>query len=187
MNDAFAKVIAELQEQMRPLELQLIEKKKLINQLCAAGGDALLYPDVGEVSAVSSSAIRPDQFFGRALATVVREIMEGRKAQNKGAIPLDELFDQMKSGGFQFDNKNEQIAKRNLSISLGKNAVFIRVPNTGTWGLAEWYPNAKRAKPTDNAKGIKDEADDDAPSQDDTGANNDDEDIAGLAPEPPAT
>jgi len=54
----------------------------------------------------------------------------------------------MKAGGYQFDNKDSVIAARNVAIALGKNPAFIKVPNTDTWGLAEWYPGATRYKRT---------------------------------------
>jgi len=158
MKEIYAQMIAELQggifpleDQIRPVLDQINAKKKLINQLCAQAGADAMYPEVeGERKPVSTIAIRSDQYFGRPLATVVREILEPRKG-TLGAMPLDELFEQLKRGGYQFDNKNEMIAKRNVAITLGKNSTFMKVPNTGAWGLAEWYPGAKknRAEPTE--------------------------------------
>src|SRR6266436_3567472 len=101
------------------------------------------------------TAVRSDQFFGRPMATVVREILE-RRTQKLGAIPLNDLFELMKAGGFQFENKDEAIAKRSVTITIGKNPAFVRVPNSGHIGLAECYPGAKEKRPK-NGDTSKDE------------------------------
>jgi len=151
MNEAFASTIEHLKDQMKPLEEQLITKKKLINDLCVAAGEAPIYPDVSAPS-IGTSLVRPDQYFGRPMATVVREILERRKALNLGAIPLNDLYDAMKVGGFEFSTKDEANAKIAVATTLGKNPAFIKVPNTGSWGLAEWYPGAKRNKAEDTSE-----------------------------------
>lgn len=156
MNDAFLKAIEELQAQIRPLQEQIrpvvdqIEaKKKLINQLCDAAGAPRIYPDTGEEKPATAALgpILPDQYFGKPTATVVRDILERRKRANLGAIPLNDLYEAMKAGGFEFESKDPEIARRSVAITLGKNTqTFTRVPSTGSWGLAEWYPNARRPK-----------------------------------------
>ena len=50
------------------------------------------------------------------MATAAREILEQRGARNFGAISLEELYDTMKAGGFDFENKNDQIAKRKTLV-----------------------------------------------------------------------
>ena len=152
MNESIAQTIALLQAQMKPIEEQLIAKKKLINDLCVAAGETPLYADVGSAAAPGNAPVRPDQYFGRPMATVAREILERRRSIGLGAIALNELFDSMKTGGFEFATKDETNAKTAVATTLGKNPAFIKVPNTGHWGLAEWYPGAKRNKPEDTDK-----------------------------------
>lgn len=144
MDESTQKMIDKIQDQILKLEDQIITKKKLVNQLCEVDGEAPLYPDTESASSVISTTIRPDHFFGRPLATVVKEILEGRKSRNKGAISLNDLFEILKSGGFQFDAKDEQASKRGVAITIGKNPAFLKVPNNGYIGLAEWYPNVKK-------------------------------------------
>lgn len=146
MDAAIQNTIDKIHTQIGVLEEQIDKKKEAINMLCELEGDPILYPDVGSDQSRAPLAFRSDQFFGRPMATVAREILEQRGTRNLGAISLDELFDTMKSGGFAFDNNNEQIAKRNLAITLAKNPNFMRVPTSGHIGLAVWYPNAKRSK-----------------------------------------
>lgn len=158
MNEAFTKAIAEIQEQqikpleeqIRPITDQINAKKKLINSLCEAAGEQPMYPDVEGDKPVTATlgAILPDQYFGKPTATVVRDILERRKNRGLSAIPLNELYEAMKAGGFEFDSKDPETARRSVAITLGKNTqTFIKVPSTGYWGLAEWYPGAKRNKP----------------------------------------
>ncbi|HEY1170188.1 MAG TPA: hypothetical protein VGH19_02355 [Verrucomicrobiae bacterium] len=146
MDESTQKTVARIQDLIANLESQVVQKKKLVNQLYEMEGESPLYADIAEPSTFSSGSqsIRPDQFFGRPLATVVREILESRRTRNVGAISLNELFDTLKTGGFAFDNKDETIAKRNLAITISKNPVFLKVPNNGHIGLAEWYPAAKK-------------------------------------------
>jgi hypothetical protein len=158
MNEAFAKAIEEIQAQMRPLQEQIKpvldqidSKKKLVNQLCHAAGAEPFYPEVDSEKAatIGLGPILPDQYFGKPVATVVRDILERRKRAGLSAIPLADLYEAMKAGGFEFDNKDPEIARRNVAITLGKNTqTFTRVPSTGSWGLAEWYPNAGKRNKT---------------------------------------
>lgn len=160
MSNPFDSAITELQEQIKPLMEQIKPvldqidfKKKLINQLCEAGGGQPMYPDVGadKGPAANLGPVRPDQYFGRPLATVVREILERRKNIGLGAIPLNELYDALKIGGYEFDNRDAIIAKRNVAITLSKNSTFMKVPSTGSWGLSDWYPGARRNKSATSA------------------------------------
>src|SRR5439155_5537146 len=120
------------------------------NIFCEIEGEAPMYADVGADRAKPLAAFRSDQFFGRPMATAAREILEQRGVRNFGAISLDELYDTMKAGGFDFENKNDQIAKRNLAITLAKNPAFTRVPANGFIGLTQWYPNVKKKKDAKN-------------------------------------
>src|SRR6266478_5040334 len=104
MDTAIQNAIDKIHAQIGVLEEQIIKKKEAINTLCEMEDEEPLYPDVGEVSKGTPLAFRPDQFFGKPMATAVKEILEQRWSRNLGAISLNELFDVMKSGGFDFDN-----------------------------------------------------------------------------------
>jgi hypothetical protein len=93
-----------------------------------------------------SPGFRSDEFYGQPLSTVVRTILEKRRAANLGAASVAEIYDAMEQGGFSFGSSNSENAKRNLRISLTKNsAIFHRLPNN-RYGLLEWYPNVREAK-----------------------------------------
>src|SRR5437868_7861150 len=130
MDTAIQNAIDKIHAQIGALEEQIIKKKEAINTLYETEGEKPLYPDVGRVTSNAPLTFRTDQFFGRPMATAAREILEQRWPRNLGAISLDELFDIMKAGGFAFDNNNDQIAKRNLAITLAKNPTFIRLPTS---------------------------------------------------------
>jgi hypothetical protein len=150
MDSTTASTIEKIQAQIDILEDQIHKKKEAINILYELEGEPIRYPDVGEDRAKPLAAFRSDQFFGRPMATAAREILEQRGARNLGAISLDELYDAMKAGGYDFENKNDQIAKRNLAITLAKNPAFTRVPANGFIGLTQWYPNMKKKKDAKN-------------------------------------
>jgi len=91
-------------------------------------------------------AIQSDQFYGQPLASSIRTILELRKALNQGPATINEIHAALVEGGFGFETKNEDNAKRGLRISITKNtSLFHKLPN-GKFGLLEWYPNAKQPK-----------------------------------------
>lgn len=148
MDTSTQSTISKIQTQIAALHDQIVLKKKLVNQLCELEEQPLIYSitELADSQTASNAAFRPDQFYGRPLATAVREILERRFAAHLGAIALNELFETLKKGGYAFDNSNDQIAKRNTAITLAKNPAFAKVPHNGHIGLAEWYPNAKKPK-----------------------------------------
>jgi len=152
MSEEFVNRTIELvQTQVQDLERQLQEKKRVANDLCALNGRAPIYADTGSSSVATS--IRSDEFYGKPLATVVRTVLEKRAAANLGAATVNEIYDAMVQGGYPFDAKNDENAKRGLYISLGKNSTtFHKLPN-GTYGLLDWYPAMKGKREADDATG----------------------------------
>lgn len=143
MNEAILKVIEDAKNDLVELESKVTDQKKFINQLCLKAGQPAPYADCEPSQRTNLSAIRPDQFFGRPLATVAREYLEMRKASSLGAAALEDVFDALRRGGYAFAESDED-ARRGLAISMAKNTqTFFRLPN-GFWGLSEWYPNALR-------------------------------------------
>ncbi|CAN5734699.1 hypothetical protein BH18ACI4_BH18ACI4_28620 [soil metagenome] len=140
--------IDKIYAQIGGLEEQIEKKQEAINMLYEMEGEPVAFPNIGAARASAAVAFRGDQFFGKPLATAVKEILEQRWGRKLGAMSLNELFDVMKAGGFDFGNSDDKIARRNLSIALSKNPHFMRVPANNHIGLTEWYPNVKRKKET---------------------------------------
>ena len=170
MHEHVRQTIELVQQEIRKEEEKTAQKKRMVNGLCEMIGDPPIYADP-EPSQDAVPCGATDEFYGQPMAKVVRLILERRKRAGSGAASVNEIFDAMVAGGFHFNTKNEDNAKRGLYTSLGKNTkTFHRLPN-GRYGLLEWYPNAKvkSAKngdgATDEARG--DEASDDSPSSDD--------------------
>jgi hypothetical protein len=116
-----------------------------VNELCRGADRAPIYSDVDQLSAVTTS-IRADEFYGKPLASVVRTILEKRAAAGLFAAQVNDIYEAMQRGGYKFDAKNDDNAKRGLYVSLGKNtSMFHKLPN-GTYGLLEWYPAVKESK-----------------------------------------
>ena len=149
MAEQIKSAIAVLQTELKEQEQQVIETKKLINSLCKRSGMPPMYADA-ELNASGGVplTIRSDQFYGQPLAPSIREILQMRRALNRGPATVNEIYDALHEGGFKFETKNLDNAKRGLRISLMKNtAVFHKLPN-GQFGLLEWYPNVKARKDT---------------------------------------
>ena len=151
MDSTTKATIEKIQSQIDILEEQIDKKKEAINMLCELEDAPIMYPDVGSDRTAASMRFRADQFLGKPTATAIKEILEQR-GQNIGAMSLDELYSVLKAGGFVFENTNEQIAKRNVAITMSKNPAFTRVPANGFWGLSVWYGNWKKRKDS-NGKG----------------------------------
>ena len=137
--------IEEIVGEIGTLEAEIRDKKKTVNTLCGvAGRDPLYTLDAPE--AAVPNRIRSDQFYGQALATAVRTILEMRKQQNLGAATVKEIFEALTAGGYTFNTKSDDVAHASLRNSLSKNTVtFHKLPN-GRFGMLSWYPNAKPAK-----------------------------------------
>lgn|SRR5262245_44799374 len=140
------KTINEIQDRIREQESQLLEKKRGVNALLAAYNRPPFYTDLELKPASASGPIRRDQFYGQPLASVVREVLTRRRAADQGPASVNEIYEAMLEGGYRFEAKDEENAKRGLRISLAKNtATFHKLP-TGHYGLTEWYPAAKEVK-----------------------------------------
>src|SRR5690348_16312573 len=147
MSDHLKQTIADLQAKLADQESTVMKTKSLINQLAEMAGMGVIYNDSDlQPAQTSSLSIRSDQFYGQPQATCVRQILEMRKALNQGPATVNEIFADLQQGGFLFETKNDDNAKRGLRISISKNtALFHKLPN-GRIGLLAWYPNAKQVK-----------------------------------------
>lgn len=168
MSEHMEKAIGELQDKLKPIEAEANKLKITINQLCEVAGKPPIYKiESDEEKSQSLSSIKSDEFYGKALARSVRQVLELRK--RSGMDPpatAREIYEALLSGGYHFETKNEANALRSLRISLTKNvAVFHKLPN-GKFGLVSWYPKVKASKQTANSpesevKGADDVGDDD--------------------------
>ncbi|MGI9440033.1 MAG: hypothetical protein ACR2OT_03535 [Parvibaculales bacterium] len=151
MDNEYQSAIEKLCVAIEEKERDLLGMKKTANTLCALAES----PPVFQIEDLESQSfnIRHDSFFGIPLASAVKKVLEIRgdsKKGGRGATTVNEIFKSLKDGGFAFETKNDNNAKRNLRISLTKNsALFIKVPSSGTdvFGLRSWYPNTKAPKP----------------------------------------
>ena len=147
MSDHVRQTIEDLKGTLRQQQEAVNKTKALINQLCSVAGMPPMYTDVElEGAAGAPMGVLSDQFYGRPLATCTKEILELRRRLNQGPATINELYAALLEGGFKFDTKNDENAKRNLRISVTKNtALFHKLPN-GKIGLTEWYPKVRKGK-----------------------------------------
>lgn len=163
--------IVEIDVQIAPLLEKRKGKAALANATAADAGLPLPFPDVDAASpsaiATTADVIAPDYFTGKKMATACREIMQRRKARGLSAISIEDLYAQLKSGGYPFRAVGKENAITSLSTTLGKNVQFRRVPGSASlWGLAEWYggPVRRRSSPVSN--GNQGAEDDDETAED---------------------
>jgi len=153
------RTIEMVQGQIRDLERDLVEKKRMVNSLCKLVGREPIFTSVEPAHA--GTVLRSDEFYGKALTSAARTVLERRDAAGLGAASVEVLYADLLRGGFQFDAKNDGTAKRSLAISLAKNSyLFHRLPN-GDWGLVTWYEKIPVKTKGNGSKDQKDEVQED--------------------------
>jgi len=154
---ANAAAIEALEKRLAEMERKGNALIEVINDLRAEDGlppRAPLGAGNGTAAATGSGpihSIQPDTFYGKKMQTAVREYLEMRKAANQGPATPREIYDALKSGGFQSDAKSDDVALVSLRAMMRKRtAYFHKLPN-GTYGLTKWYPDAKPGKSSANS------------------------------------
>jgi hypothetical protein len=143
-------VIEKVQSQIADLERQLEKKRAFVNELCSLAGTQAIYA-IADAGPSHVLATRPDDYYGKPMATAVTLILEKRKSARLNAASVNEIYDELVRGGFQFEAKNPENAKRGLYGGMSKNPKFHKLPN-GTYGLREWYDNVRETKKATNGK-----------------------------------
>lgn len=149
MDEHLSTIMEQAKRKLAEQEQAVVDSKKFINQLCQFGELPPLFKlDDSGPSALGIGAIQSDTFYGKSATTAVREFLEMRKASGLGAASYGEIIQALETGGFDFAtlSPDKDIAKRAVTITLGKNSsIFHKLPN-GNWGLLAWYPEAKEKK-----------------------------------------
>lgn len=152
MSNPFEDAIAELERQIEEAERKANDLRNTINSLCAAAGLPPRYPEVsiGGGPGTKITQIRDDTFYGKKQTPAMRDYLVMRKAQGLGPAKPRDIFEALKSGGYQFESKDDEIALVSMRALLrAQPQIFHKLPQ-GTWGLTDWYPEAKRQKVDDD-------------------------------------
>jgi hypothetical protein len=145
-NPAIEALLDELTAQTRAVT----ETKKLINTLRRKIGEPPMFSDADLQDEQTPSAMREDLFYGKPLASAVREYLEMRKR----ACRPEEILQALEAGGFDFKGLgwNEKDRLRSLAMSMAKNnAYFHKLPN-GLFGMRAWYTEIFDRKKGDEKK-----------------------------------
>lgn len=135
--------------------IQLLERKvntllSALNVLREEAGMPPFSPSAGghrEPGPGASMEIKPDRFFNKRQHTAIREYLELRHTNELGPAKPREIFEALKAGGFQYETKDDQVALVGLrSLLRRRTNVFIKVGDTGAYGLVSRYGKAKPTK-----------------------------------------
>jgi len=186
MEEHLQKTVDVAMEKLRGLEREVAETKKFINSVRALGGAEPMFAITDEPGSTATlTTIKADTFYGQPFATAVTTYLRMRKSKDLGPATVAEIHEALRNGGYQFDAKNDDYAKRGIRHSLSKNTqTFHRLPN-GSFGLLEWYPEVKKkpAKPMVLTMGDdEDDADEDDDVDENDGADDDEDDESARAP-----
>ena len=101
-------------------------------------------PDGGGPGQSGSLDIKADTFFNKRQHTAVRQYLKMRYTHNLGPATPTEIFAALKKGGYRHDAKDDETAKVGLRALLRRRTnVFVKVGDTGAYGLVSQYPDAK--------------------------------------------
>jgi hypothetical protein len=144
-DDALQSAVTALLTKLEVQEQSVRDTKKTINTLLHHIGKPVMFAEAEEeVQSRAGAAMRPDQFYGRPLATVAKEVLEARGQ----AMPAQDILDALERGGYDLAAQGwkEKDRLRSFTITLSKNIIaFHRLPN-GSFGLPKWYPEAMKQK-----------------------------------------
>jgi len=143
MSEYLRKAVEDLEAKLQDQLNEVAETKNAINVLCRQLGDPPRFNDVSPEKIASLTSTRSDQFFNKPLTTAVREYL----AMRGSAATVNEIYDALCRGGFEFVGKNESIKKRGLQISLAKNRrLFAYVKSSDSFGLWSFYGGRPKDK-----------------------------------------
>jgi len=151
-------LVAKALDQIAYHEGEAMRLKAWVNDADRLSGQAPRFDDVTMPTTINMSTVgqssakrwqpKPGDYLGKPLATAVKNILVARfEAAGNSPSPatVDEIHDAMTQGSFNFETSGVESQKAGIRISLGKNTVaFVRLPNTDSFGLLEWYPGLKR-------------------------------------------
>ena len=153
MNTDILNSIETLSAKVRKQEEEANALKRVINSLCEDAKIPPRYPNISD--SAHDLNIRKDQYYGQPLNAALRSYLEYRKGANLGPASIGDIFVGIKSGGYKFSTKSDDIAKIGVAAALRKtSSVFHRLP-TGEYGLLAWYPNAKATPAEDSESSEK--------------------------------
>jgi hypothetical protein len=152
MSDHIQKTLDQALEELRKHESAAHGTKVFINQLCVFGQREPMFPDLGDAASTRAGSgrvtIKRNAYYGKPLASCVRDYLEARKSAGIDEASLDEIMSALKEGSYDLEtiSKDEDGQKRGVAISLAKNtSTFHRLPNDD-FGLTVWYPAIKAKK-----------------------------------------
>lgn len=164
MSTHIEQTIEAMEQKLREHLREADETRRMINQLLKYLGREPRHKLEGEAGAAVGVALRGDEYVGKVQQQAVRLILERRRAAGVAPSTLDEIYGDLREGGYQFEAKDAEIAKKGIHNMMTKaSSTFFRLQN-GKWGLRAWYPGAKASvarKATGNT-GVPDVGDDQA-------------------------
>ena len=151
---SYQEILSKFEEKIRHHEEEARRAKRTVNDICRMAGQPERYNDaeLEQGDPAGTKQFRSDEFYGKPLNWSVRRYLSSRQARNLGPASVAEIYESLKTHGYQFEAKTAENAKRGLRISLGKSShTFHKLPN-GLYGLLDWYPELKDSG-TEKARG----------------------------------
>jgi len=132
---------------LKDLERDVAQTRDLINRLRAFIGEPPMFETTQTEGSPAASGLKGDEYVGKVQQTAIRTILERRKGLGLAPSTLDEIYTDLKAGGYVFDTRDDEMGKRGVYNTLARSSgnAFFRLSN-GKWGLMSWYPGVKKKK-----------------------------------------
>jgi hypothetical protein len=150
-----APALAVLEPKLDELERKANALLQVVNELRTedglpprppSGGEGFVTPGASGSAGATVSQIRPDTFYGKKMQTAIREYLEMRKAAGIGPATPRQIYEAITAGGYKFEAKDETTALVGMRALLRKRTAFFHKLPNGSYGLTNWYPDAKKPK-----------------------------------------
>jgi hypothetical protein len=134
----YEKVLADLKERRARLDVAISAIESILG--ASAPNDSIASAPEPKPNPITWDGLRKDSFFRMTVPQSIKKFLAISKAPQSTVA----ISDAMKAGGLTSTSKNLYATIYTALIRLQKANEVVRVGEE--WGLAEWYPGAKRVQ-----------------------------------------
>lgn len=166
------KTIADIEAKIAEHEQSITKLRSTVNDLCAIKGAPPKYelgsgPVSGGSSAKGGLTVKPDEYYGKPLATAVKAALNTMRFADRAPASIDSIYELLVQGGFDFPTKSKDANIQSLSISIGKNSDSFVKLSSGLIACKDWYEGTSTSRrPRLRVRGASDGAQTEEPADD---------------------
>ena len=140
LNVNYEAVLADLRAKRDKLDAAIAGIEAMLGIAGTTSGNAAI--SVSATGSISSSIVESDSFFGMSIPDAARKLLSMRKRPQT----TQEITDALDVGGLTHQSGDFANTVGSVLNRLGKSDGGVVKLGRAKWGLAAWYPSAKRRK-----------------------------------------